>query len=99
MGNTPAFGNGPFEFTDAQGKHWSIPLTAISFAQGQVVVDPAWTFLTNAQPAKNFLNYLVSESVISPAPAPSPFPAMVIHAANAGTAGNNITVEVAISSA
>src|ERR1700685_3091947 len=98
MGNTHAFGNGPFEFTDAQGKHWSIPLTAISFAQGQVVVDLAWTFLTNAHAAKIILNNMVSESNISPAPAPSPFPAMVIHAATAVTTVNNITVEVESSS-
>jgi len=97
MGSTPAMGNGPFEFTDGKGKHWSIPLTAFNFVGAQVVVDPAWQFLTNVQPAKSYLAYAVSAGVISPAPAPSPFPAMVIQAVTPGTGGNNIKISVAIS--
>jgi hypothetical protein len=97
MASTPAMGNGPFEFTDGNGRHWSIPLTAFNFVGAQVVVDSAWQFLTNVQPAKSYLAYAVSVGAISPAPAPSPFPAMVIQAVTPGTGGNNIQVSVAIS--
>lgn len=99
MATTPATGNGPFEFTDAQGRHWSIPLSAIQFSGNQYVVDPHWSALTGAQPASSFLQYAVAEGIIAPAPPLPPFAAMVIQAATPGAAGNNIKVQVVVSNA
>jgi hypothetical protein len=98
MANTPATGNGPFEFTSATGKQVSIPLTAFTFdANNNLVVDPAWNTVTQAQPASGFLAYAVKEGLIAPAALPSPFPAMLIRAADPGTGGNNISISVTIS--
>ena len=97
MANTPAIGNGPFEFTSASGKQISIPLSAFSFdANGNIVVDPNWNALTQAQPGSSFLAYAVREGLLAPAPAPSLFPAMIIKATDLGTGGNNISVTVAV---
>jgi hypothetical protein len=99
MGSTTtgAIGNGPFEFTDANGKHWSIPLYAFQFAGNSISVDSAWSSLANSPSAQAFLQYAATNGIIVPAPAPSLFPAMVIQAADPGAAGNNITVAVKIS--
>lgn len=95
MANTLATGNGPFEFTNSNGKHISIPISAFSFdTGGNLVVDPAWTAVTKIQPASGLLAYALAEGLIAPAPAPSPFPAMLIKAADRGTGGNNIEVEI-----
>jgi hypothetical protein len=98
MVNTPATGNGPFEFTSAAGRQISIPLTAFSFdANNNLVVDPAWSAITQAQPGSGFLAYALKEGVIAPAPTPSPFPAMMIRAADPGAGGNNISINVDLS--
>jgi hypothetical protein len=99
MANTPATGNGPFEFTSANGSQISIPLTAFTFdANNNIVVDPAWETITQAQPGSTVLSFAVKEGLIAPAPVPSPFPAMTIRAADPGTGGNNISITVAVSS-
>jgi hypothetical protein len=96
MANTPATGTGPFEFTDSQDRHVSIPLTAFSFDSNlKVVVDPAWSSVTGAQPAAALLAYALAEGLIAPAAAPAPFPAMIVKAADPGTGGNSITVTIA----
>jgi hypothetical protein len=100
MGSTPVpvTGYGPFEFTDSNGKHVSIPLTALTIANNQLQSsDPVWSNYLTSAPAQALAKYMVAEGLISPTPAPSPFPAMIIRAANAGTAGNNITVLVTVS--
>jgi hypothetical protein len=99
MANTPATGNGPFEFTSATGEQISIPLTAFSFdSSGKIVVDLVWNTATTTPPGKALLTYAQNEGLIAPAAVPSPFPAMIIKAADPGTGGNFITVTVAISS-
>jgi hypothetical protein len=98
MANTPATGNGPFEFTSVSGKQISIPLSPFSFdANNNLVVDPAWNTVTQVQPASGFLAYAVKRGIIAPAAMPSPFPAMLIRAADPGTGGNNISIKVDIS--
>jgi hypothetical protein len=100
MATTPAMGNGPFEFTNSQGQHISIPLTAINFdATGTAVVDPPWNTLTSTPPGSALLALAVTEKTIQPRPTPSPFPAMIIRAADPGAGGNNIKVTVAVSTA
>jgi hypothetical protein len=106
MGSTPATGNGPFEFTDALGRQWSIPISAITFNQSQAALDSTWTAKLAQNPAANAsaiatasLSYAAKEGYIAPAPTPSPFAAMVLQAATAGAAGNNISVQMTISDA
>lgn len=100
MATTPAMGNGPLEFTSAQGKHISIPLTAITFdASGTAVVDPVWSALTSTPPGSTLLALAVQDKTIQPRPTPSPFAAMILKAADSGAGGNNITVTVVVSTA
>ena len=95
--NTPATGNGPFEFTSAQGKQISIPLSAFSYdATGALVVNAAWTPLTTTQPGAALLAHALKEGLIAPRPLPSPFPAMIIKAADSGAGGNNIQVSILV---
>ena len=97
MATTPAIGFTPFEFTTSQGKQISIPLTAISFdASGTPHVAPPWDSYVSSPPGSVFLAYVIKEKLIAPRPTPSPFPAMILKAADPGSGGNNITVTVAI---
>jgi len=89
-------GNGPLEFTNSNGQQISIPLTAFYFdGSGTLQVDATWGAATGLQPGKGLLAYVQSEGLIAPAPAASPFPAMIIKAASAGTGGNNISITIA----
>ena len=100
MANAPATGNGPFEFTDSLGRQVSIPLTAFSVDPVKgIVPDAAWaaTFSSSpptAVPASALLAYAIKHQSISPAPTPAAVPAMIVKAADAGTGGNNITVQI-----
>jgi hypothetical protein len=88
-------GNGPFEFTDSNGKQISIPLTAFSFdALGKLLVDSNWTSITSFAPASTLLDYVQKQGLIAPAPVPSPKPAAIIKAAFPGPAGNNIAIQI-----
>jgi hypothetical protein len=98
MANTPATGNGPFEFTSAGGKQISIPLGAFSFdSSGKAVVDPAWSSLTDVPPGKTLLALAIQNQTIMPRPTPSPFPAIIVRAADPGAGGNNISVAITVS--
>ena len=92
MANTPASGNGPFEFTDSQDRQVSIPLTAFAFdSNSKLVVDPSWQTVTQAQPAAGLLAYALAAGLIAPAASPAPFPAMIVKAADPGAVGNNLS--------
>lgn len=101
MGTTLTTGNGPFEFTDSNGRQVSIPLSVLQFTNGTLGVDATkWTPFKNSYPAdeqaliNNLLAYFASQQLIVPAVVPSPKPAMVVKAADPGTAGNNIAVTI-----
>ena len=88
-------GNGPLEFTNAKGQQISIPLSALYFdPSGTLQVDSVWATASGLKGGSGLLAYVQSEGLITPAPAPSPFPAMIIKAADPGTGGNNITVQI-----
>lgn len=92
---TQVTGNGPLEFTNANGKQISIPLSALYFdGSGTLQVDTTWATATGLKPSKGVLGYAQSEGLIAPASAPPPFAAMVINAADQGTGGNNIVVGI-----
>ena len=88
-------GNGPFEFTDSNGRQVSVPLTAFRFdAAGNLVVNPAWQTIVGGAPASALLAYYRAQGLIEPAPAASPVPAAVIRAVDLGAAGNNIAITI-----
>jgi hypothetical protein len=97
-----AIGNGPFEFTDPNGKQVSIPLAALKFTSGVLDVDSAaWPPFSGYPPPvqaqiKGLLANLTTAQVLMPPVAASPKPAMVVNAADIGTAGNNITVAITV---
>jgi hypothetical protein len=100
MPSTPVsvYGYGPFEFTDSNGKHVSIPLTALTVSNNQIQSsNMQWNGYLTSAPAQKLWTYMLAENLLSPMPSPAPFPAMVIRAASEGTAGNNITVTVTVS--
>jgi hypothetical protein len=100
--STGVSGYGPFEFMDQSGKHVSIPLTALTLNNGVITsTDPNWNKVLSNPPAQALYQYMlnVTPPLLWPTPAPAPFPAMVVRAVNAGTAGNNITVNVTVTPA
>jgi hypothetical protein len=100
MLSTPVVGNGPLEFTNSKGHEVSIPLSALNLTAGVLhSSDPVWDTALTTPPGQALAKYMVAAGLISPKPAPAPFPAMVIRAATAGSAGNNISVTVTVSSA
>jgi hypothetical protein len=93
-------GYGPFEFTDSNGKQVSIPLTALTLSGNQLTSSNSdWNTYLGSAPAQRLGQYLLAAGLLSAMPSPAPFPAMVIRAANAGTAGNTITVTITVSTA
>lgn len=92
---TQVTGNGPLEFTNANGKQVSIPLSALYFdGNGTLQVDATWAAASGLKPNKGVLGYARSEGLIKPAPAPPPFAAMLVKAAQEGTGGNNIVIQI-----
>lgn len=92
---TQVTGNGPLEFTNANGRQISIPLSALYFdSSGTLQVDSNWATASGLKPGTGLLGYAQSEGLITPAPAPPPFAAMIIKAADQGTGGNNIQIAI-----
>jgi hypothetical protein len=93
MATRTALGSAPIGFIDpSNGTQVLIPLSALSFdASGNLQVNSKYS---QAAQLKKWLQYLVAQGEITPAPAPPPQAAMVVKAADAGVAGNNIRFEV-----
>jgi len=101
MPNLIVLGSGPVDFTTASGIQLSIPLSALYFdSTGTIQTDkwPEWgsPVLTAKDKSgiTNWLAYLVQQSLLVPGTAPLPPPAILIQAAEAGSSGNNIIVEI-----
>lgn len=107
MATTPTvLGNSPLEYTDPNsGKQISIPLSALFFdpqKNNQLSIDstkwpdPSGTPVTLPPFVVSLLKDLVLQQLIVPAPSPAPKQAMIVTASDAGSAGNSITIAVAI---
>jgi hypothetical protein len=99
---TSALGSSPIEFTSAAGSQLSIPISGMQFSGTVPSVSANWTPFTKYAPAdqnvlKALMAYLAERQIIFPAAAASPKPAMTVTAADAGSAGNNVTVATKIS--
>jgi hypothetical protein len=89
MATAPALGNGPVDYTDANGEQHSIPLSKLDFKDG-AIEDSGWS-----DPGLlKLLTYLQRQSLLSPGPQAPAVPAMILQAATPGAAGNNVEVAV-----
>ncbi len=93
MANSPVIGNGPVRFTTNDGTHVTIPLTALRFDDKGLLSADAWTLYSIYKSSVDpWIASLRTSQLFVAGPAAAPKPAMVITAANAGAAGNNIQV-------
>jgi hypothetical protein len=89
MATAPTLGNGPVDYTDANGQQHSIPLSQLEFKDG-AIEDSGWS-----DPGLlKLLTYLEQQSILSPGPQAPAVPAMILQAATPGAAGNNLQVAV-----
>lgn len=91
MADTPATAMGPLEFTD-QGQQFVIPLSALYFDAGVTLKTSSPLYAKHKQALDGWLAYLQSNGLVTPAPVAPPAPAMVITAADKGSAGNDIVI-------
>lgn len=91
MSSTIALGSGPIAFTTKGGQALLIPLTAISFDNGEIKLSLAYSaYQAELQP---WLVYLAKQgTIIAGENSPTP-PALIIKATDAGIAGNDIQIE------
>jgi hypothetical protein len=89
MTQTAAVGDGPVVFFTKAGQQVSIPLSAIYFEGGAVK-----TTLTGLDDLDAWLKHLVKQGRLAPKPIDFAGDAMIVTAAEDGTAGNRITVLV-----
>lgn len=91
MSSAIAVGSGPIAFTTRDGKALLIPLTAISFENGEIKLSLAYSaYQAEIQP---WLAYLAKQGTITAGETPPTPPALIIKATDAGIAGNDIQIE------
>lgn len=91
MSSAIAVGSRPIAFTTKDGKALLIPLTAISFENGDVKLSAAYSsYQAELQP---WLVYLAKQEIIIAGEIPPQQPALIIKATDPGIAGNNIQIE------
>jgi hypothetical protein len=96
MANAAAVGYGPISFFTTTGIELSIPLSELYFDAGGGVHSNVYG---GTPGLSEWLTYLVNQGRITRGSTPTPGPAMVVTATEAGTAGNRITVNVGASTA
>jgi hypothetical protein len=93
-------GNGPFEFTEGNGSQVSIPLGALKYSAGVLDVDGTVWPVTYSAPLPDQIRALLAEiangQVLVPPVVPAAKPAMTITAADSGTQGNNIRIDITV---
>jgi hypothetical protein len=90
-----AVGDSPVEFTDTNGNQVSIPLSALEFDANNNLTVTGWPgYTTYKAQVDPYLQYLAAAGAIRAAPVAvtTSKPAMVISAADPGSAGNNLQV-------
>lgn len=91
MSSAIAVGSGPIAFTTIGGQALLIPLTAISFENGEVKLSAAYS--ANQTELQPWLDYLARQRIITAGETPPAQPALIIKATDAGSAGNDIQIE------
>lgn len=94
MADTPATAMGPLEFTD-EGEQFVIPLSALYFDSGVTLKTSSPFYAKHKHALDGWLAYLQNSGLVTPAPVAPPAPAMVITAADKGSAGNDIVIAFA----
>ncbi len=91
MSSAIAVGSGPIGFTTKDGKALLIPLTAISFENGEIKLSLAYSaYQAELHP---WLVYLAKQGTITAGEIPPTPPALIIKATDVGIAGNDIQIE------
>lgn len=91
MSSAIAVGSRPIAFTTKAGQALLIPLTAISFENGEIKLSLAYSaYQAELQP---WLAYLAKQGTITAGETPPTPPALIIKATDAGIAGNDIQIE------
>ena len=93
MSNTIAVGSGPIAFTTKAGQALLIPLTAISFENGNVKLSTIYSSTDRAE-LQPWLDYLAKQGTIAAGEIAPSQTAFVIQATDSGIAGNNIQIEL-----
>jgi hypothetical protein len=96
---TAVLANGPVAYTDSTGAQVEISLSALSFGTNGSLTLSGWPPFGNYSAGEQkvitgWLNALISSGFLKPSPDQPPRPAMLLQAADAGAAGNNISVAV-----
>jgi hypothetical protein len=93
MPNATVVGSGPVTFTTTDGQQLSIPLSLLYFDSSNILKADRWPLYTKYKAEVDpWLHYLVTEGELTPGTTAAPLPAILIHAADPGQAGNNIQV-------
>lgn len=91
MSSTIALGSGPIAFTTKDGQALLIPMTAISFENGEIKLSLAYSaYQAELQP---WSVYLAKQGTITAGETAQPLPALIIKATDAGIVGNDIQIE------
>ncbi|MBM4318925.1 MAG: hypothetical protein FJ125_02960 [Deltaproteobacteria bacterium] len=85
-------GAGPVVFFTESGQQVTVPLTALSFVDGQLEIDAAYQGVAGLKP---WLDYLQQAGRLQQAAAPPASLAMVVAAARPGTDGNDVQLTIA----
>ena len=96
MGTVNILANGPISVTAKDGSQVSIPISKLSFVNGEFQIDQVWLKpikdKVDENGIKNLLDQLRTEGVLQTVEALSPGIAMVISAADPGALGNSIQI-------
>ncbi len=88
-----AVGDGPIEFTDSSGRQFVIPLSALEFDDSNNLTANAWPgYTAHKAELDPYLKYLLKEGFIQRGSSSPQKQAMVVKAADPGSAGNNLQI-------
>jgi hypothetical protein len=99
MASLPSTGGSPITFVDSSGAQYSIPLTFVTFpsATGAPAVStwPGWTGSAGPDQTNvtTWVQYLATQGLLIPDILPLPPAAFTITARDAGSSGNDITIQ------
>ncbi len=98
MAKTGVLGNGPISFFNtATHGQISIPLSALIFDNGKLVISPSANrpdLLALDPGLTTWLDYIAGQGFVVSAPTPPAAQALVFTAADPGVTGNDVTVEI-----
>jgi hypothetical protein len=93
MPNVTVVGTGPVTLTTKDGLQISVPLSALYFDSTNKIRADHWLLYAKyGSDVDPWISYLAKNGELTPGRAPAPTPAILVTAADAGQAGNNIQI-------